>query len=789
MRIKKRDGTTQQWDINKITKAILAAFHEVQPDSVPNITESLNRIYYLCVNKSLLTPVVEQDTVDIEFIQDAVETVLMRSYPEVAKAYIVYRAKRTEIREQRMTPDPMALGDYIHMAKYARHDDRLHRRETYEETVSRVCQMHLDKFPQHAEEIAKAFDFVHKKKILPSMRSMQFGGVAAEVNNARIYNCSFSHCDRIRVFQETIYLLLCGCGVGCSVQWRHVDRLPPVKFIDSTKVRHFAIPDTIEGWADAIGELFNCYYRTGDYFEPCYAGIRDEGELLRTSGGKAPGHLPLKTAIEAIRAVLDKAQGRKLRPVECFDIFSFEALAVLAGGIRRSSLIMLFSPEDTEMMYSKVPGNFQPSSKDHPGINSQREMANISAMFLRSRVTKEEFTRIIELSQLYYGEPGFYFTDDLDYGTNPCGEIGLNPILQLDLRYSTEDMMKIQKWSLDPGEGCRMLNEYTLAVSGFAFCNLCEINGAVCETPQDFYDACEQAAIIGTLQATYTQFPYLGDRSRLICERDALLGVGICGMMDNPGIFFDPLVLRAGVNLINNVNLQWSKKLGIRPSQRSTCVKPGGTAPLELGGVSSGITPQHARRFFRRVTANKNEPPAQYFRKYNPHMVEVKSNGDWSLIFPCEVPETAITVKEQLAADFIDKVFTVYENWIIPGTWAQGCKVRVIEDGGVGIPNYSPRLTHNVSCSVTIRDGEMSEIVETIWENRHRIAAMSFVPLMLDKLFAYAPREAVSTPADEAKWNYLISNYVPVPWKKMVEDVGHVNLTMTPACSGDKCEI
>ncbi len=765
MRIKKRDGTFQAFDDKKVQRAMLAAFHEVMPDSIPNVGPLVGEVFKR----------ISGDLPEVETVQDIVEKVLMEKYPDVAKAYILYRAKRNELRVERRKPDPLALADYIHEAKYARHDERLKRRETYEETVARVAQMHVNKFPEYESLIRDSFELVNKKLVLPSMRSMQFGGEAAEVNNARIYNCCFTHCDRIRVFQESIYLLLCGCGVGASVQWRHVDRLPPIRFIDRTRVHHFAVPDTIEGWADAIGELFQCYFVSGAYFEPCYAGIRDEGRVLRTSGGKAPGHLPLKTAIEAIRALLDKAQGRKLRPVECFDIFSFEALAVLAGGIRRSSLIMLFSPEDTEMMYSKVSGNFMPASASNPGVNAQREMANISAMFLRDKVQHHEFKRIIELSQACFGEPGFYFTDDLDYGTNPCGEIGLNPVLTV----TPLSAMALGKGKVEPGNGVRIVDAMSanpmVKISGFAFCNLCEINGAICTTASTFYEACNAASLIGTLQAAYTDFPYLGPVSELIAQRDSLLGVGICGMMDNPNICFDPAVLRKGAELVRNTNIRVAGMIGIPPSQRSTCVKPGGTAPLELGGVSSGITPQHARRFFRRVTANKNEPPAIYFRKFNPHMVDVKPNGDWSLIFPCEVPETAITVKDQLALDFIEKVFTVYENWIVPGT---------IPGGG-----DSPGLTHNVSCTVTIRDNEMEDVVETIWKNRRRIAAMSFVPLIFDKMFSFMPREAISTPADEAKWNYLLANYVPVPWDEMVEDSGNVNHGISPACSGDKCEL
>lgn len=678
--------------------------------------------------------------VEIEVVQDIIEKALMSyNYPDVAKAYIIYRHERAKVRSLRTEPDPRALSDYIHVAKYAKYDSVKGRRETYEETVTRVKNMYLSKFPQIPDLIERAFNLVYQQRVLPSMRSMQFAGLGIETHNARMYNCSFTLIDREDVFSQIFYLLLCGCGVGYSVQWKHIEKLPRLQYVNRKNVYHHLIGDTIEGWADAIDHLIHSYTYGGRYVEFNYSEVRSEGSPLITTGGVAPGHLPLKECIEAVRTILDKCQGRQMRPIECHDIICHIAEAVLSGGIRRSSLMCIFSPEDTEMIYCKTPGHFNPQT----GHNKQREMANNSAALLRRTVTKDVFSRIIRVSSENYGDPGFFFTNNLDYGTNPCGEIGLNPVLD---------------------------ENYT----GFSFCNLCEINAAKNLTHKDFLEAARAASFIGTLQASYTEFPYLGQATEAIARRDALLGVGITGMMDNP-LSLDPNLQIEAASIVLAENERIAKIIGINPCARATTVKPSGTASLELGGVGSGIHPHHSRRYFRRVTANVNETVAQFFMKYNPHMVEKKPNGDLSLIFPVQVPSYAIVNKDLSAMKFIDYVLSTYNYWIRPGTR------KHLDDA----------LTHNVSCTVTVKPEELKEVIDCVWDNRASIAAMSFAPVILDKLFPFAPRESVTTQEDEMKWKYLLDNYKPVSWKdfweQSPESVSRRNLEA--ACQGGQCEL
>jgi ribonucleoside-diphosphate reductase alpha chain len=518
--------------------------------------------------------------------------------------------------------------------------------------------------------------------------------------------------------------------VGFSVQWIHVEKLPRLNKIGRT-VRHYTIADSIEGWANALTELMYSFI-SGQHIEFDYSEIRPEGAYLKTSGGIAPGHLPLKEALENIRQILLGAQGRQLRPIECHDIICHSAEAVLAGGIRRSSLISLFSYEDTEMLYAKSQGAFNPVT----GLNAQRAMANNSAVINR-KSSKEIFYRIIRIAEEGWGDPGFFFTDNLDYGCNPCGEIGILPT------YGDK--------------------------TGFGFCNLCEVNMAAITSEGELWEAVKAATIIGTLQAGYTDFPYLGYVTEQLVRRDSLLGISLTGMMDNPELSFDPKVQKKCAELVKEMNLILAPEIGVNLAKRCTTIKPGGTAPLELGGVASGIHPHHARRYFRRVTANPLEPAFLHFRKINPHMIEEKPNGDFCIVFPVQVSSNAKTVKEMSALDFMKTIFSTYDNWIVPGT----------REG---------TLTHNVSATVTISPDEKDAVIQKVWENRSRIAAMSFATRMLDKKFPFAPREEV-TPADESRWNYLIENYRPVDWTK-IEEPGIEILNADCECGSQKgCSI
>lgn len=672
LKIQKRNGEYVDYDAGRILRAIrLAGLDEKQ---VPSVFESISNI---------LT-----DGVHVEWIQDRIEEILMHHDDDVAKRYILYRESRAQ---QRIKPNPNAISDYILHSKYAK------KGEDWEEVVNRNATMHCLRWPELEQEILEVYDdYVLPKKVLPSMRSLQFAGSAIESHNARMFNCSFSHCNRIDFFGEMFYLLLAGCGVGYSVQRHHVAMLP--EFKPQKHVTFYALEDTIESWADAI-KLLLYGAEEGSYVEFDYSRIRPAGSPL-SSGGVAPGHVPLKLCIEKIREMIPVG---KLTPIQAHDICCVIAMAVLSGGIRRSSLISLFSPDDQEMVLAKTGDWFN----RHPW----RSMANNSGVFLRGDFDKPAFDKIFD-SMKEYGEPGFFFTNNLNYGTNPCGEIGLNP-----------------------------------GPKSFSFCNLTEINGATVEG--DLIERARAAAFIGTLQAAYTDFKYLNEQSKFVADEQALLGVSITGIMDNSDCRDSVLQYEAAKAAVEE-NARVADIIGIFKAQRVTTVKPSGTASLLLGGIGSGHHSHHSERYIRRVTANPREPVFQEFRKQNSHMCEEKPNGDWVISFPMLAPSGSILVEHLKDTDFMDKIFATYANWIVPGS-------------------STVDLTHNISCTVSVQNWNAVKVC--LLNNLDSTQAMSFIQAD-SKKYPYMPREAVRDSVQFAQWKALIDGYKSVEYSSGMTDRG-----------------
>lgn len=678
------------------------------------------------------------------------------------------------------------LQDYIAVSRYARYDARKRRRETWAEAVSRVCDMHLGRFadrslddvlaaalqageaqpseaaligqfPTLHDAITAAYAAVEEKRVLPSMRSLQFGGEAILQKHARIYNCAFLHIDRLESLRESLYLLLCGCGVGFSVQQQHVARLPDLAPLAAaeTPVETWVVGDTIEGWADALHALVTAAVE-GRRITFDYSEIRPAGAPLRTSGGKAPGPEPLMFALDKIAAILRGAAGRQLRPIEVYDCIMWGAKAVLSGGIRRSATICLFSADDEEMGSAKTGNWFE----THP----QRSASNNSAVIVRAHATRAQFDHLFE-AQKQFGEPGFYFVEDADYGANPCVEIGLNP--RITVNAETTARLRELGYEGELREGAVM--------SGVQFCNLTTLSAAAAESPAQFYQLCAHAALIGTLQAGYTDFGYLSPVSRVITEREALLGVSICGILDRPQVLLDEAVLRRGAQVVKAVNLIVARAIGINPAARTTCVKPEGTASLLLG-TSSGLHPHHAVRYFRRVQSNKLCPVFQHFKRSNPHMVEESvydPHGRTEVItFPVEGPDFGIYREEVDALTHLEYIRRVQLAWVQAGRRHE---------------THSPGLHHNVSCTVTVRPGEWDAVAERIWSCRDSFTGIALLPDSGDKAYAQAPREAVATSSDIVRWNGL--TYQDVRYTELCEDEDITELKQVVACAGGACEL
>lgn len=552
------------------------------------------------------------------------------------------------------------LSDLIIYMKYARYLPALQRRESWPEICLRYENMMIGKYPALRGDIRHWMQFVYQKKVLPSMRAMQFAGSAIARNNSRIYNCAYLPIDDVHAFSETLFLLLGGTGVGYSVQYHHVEKLPPIR--KAEKIRKFLIGDSLEGWADAIKVLMKAHFGLSDYLpEFDYSDIRPKGARLVTAGGKAPGPEPLKICVAHVQAVLDrKKDGEKLTPLECHDIMCYLANAVLAGGIRRSAMIALFSAEDEEMLTCKF-GNWWE-------LNEQRGRANNSVVLPRETTSREAFFglwRKIEFSGS--GEPGFYFTNDVDWGTNPCCEIALRP---------------------------------------FQFCNLCEINVSDIFDQQELNERGRAAAFLGTLQAGFTNFHYLREVWRNTTEEDALIGVGMTGIASGRVIKVD---LKEAADAVKQMNLDVSSKLGIQFAARTTTIKPSGTTSIVLG-TSSGIHAWHHDYYVRRVRIGKNEALYAYLLINHPELLEddMMNSKQAIITIPQHAPAGSILRTED-AMQLLERIKRFNTDWVRNG-FRRG------------------NNANNVSATVSIQDGDWEKVGEWMWENKASYNGLSVLP-------------------------------------------------------------
>lgn len=513
------------------------------------------------------------------------------------------------------------LSDLTVYMKYAKFLPELNRRETWEELVTRNMDMHIKKYPQLRDEIKSAYQYVYDKKVLPSMRSMQFGGKPIEISPNRIYNCAYLPIDHLDAFSETMFLLLGGTGVGYSVQKHHVEKLPEIRKPNPNRKRRFLIGDSIEGWADAVKVLFKSYF--GDQLstpEFDYSDIRPKGAQLVTSGGKAPGPQPLRDCLHKLEGMLSaKEDGDRLTPIEVHDMVCQSADAVLAGGIRRAALICLFSADDHEMISCKA-GSWWEN-------NPQRGRANNSAVLLRHKITKDFFMDLwkrVEASGA--GEPGIYLTNDKDWGTNPCCEIALRP------------------------------NQ---------FCNLCEVNVSDIESQEDFNERVRIASFIGTLQAGYTNFHYLRDIWKRTTEKDALIGVSMTGIGSGVVLGYN---MKEAAKIVKEENARVAEIIGINKSARTTTVKPAGTTSLTLG-TSSGIHAWHNDYYIRRIRVGKNEAIYNYMVGAHPELVEdeyFRPHDTAVISVPQKAPEGAI-LRSESPFQLLERVKKVTQEWVKPG--------------------------------------------------------------------------------------------------------------------------
>lgn len=573
------------------------------------------------------------------------------------------------------------LSDLIIYMKYARYIPELQRRELWPEIVARYASMMIEKYPGLQSEIQENLQFVLNKKVLPSMRAMQFAGPAIHRNNSRIYNCAYMPVDDVRAFSEAMFLLLGGTGVGYSVQFHHIEKLP--KITKGLRRKRFLVGDSLEGWADAVKVLLKGYFGESEYLPDFdYSDIRPKGARLVTAGGKAPGPEPLKICLAHLSAILErKENGQQLTSLECHDMMCHIANAVLARGIRRSAMIALFSATDEEMLTCKF-GNWWE-------LNEQRGRANNSVVLMRDEIKESDFMKLwkkIELSGS--GEPGFYFSNHNEWGTNPCCEIALKP---------------------------------------FQFCNLCEVNVSEVRSQEDLNARARAAAFFGTLQAGFTNFHYLREVWKTTTETDALIGVGMTGIASGTVMDMD---LREAAREVKKVNLDVSARIGIAFAARCTTIKPSGTSSIVLG-TSSGIHAWHNDYYLRRIRIGKNEALYEYLQLHHPELLEedLLNSKQAIICIPQKAPAGSILRTEDVM-DLLSRIKKFNEEWVRSG-FRRG-------------ENFN-----NISATVSIKEGEWEKVGNWMWENKASYNGLSVLPYNMGN-YQQAPFEDITQERFEA---------------------------------------
>lgn len=593
---------------------------------------------------------------------------------------------------------------------YLKYKEDEQRYETWEEAVDDVLNTHILKYGEKVRPLIESVrpNYVNKE-ILASQRNLQFRGEQILRHNPKIFNCCVSYAFSPDVFDKGFYVLLCGTGLGINLSTKYVKHLPKLNRRNKG-TKTFIIPDSIEGWQEASKVLISSFCTHPSLLDEYFGfNIRFDYSLIRpkgayiTGGFKAPSHVGLKQSLEKIEQLIYRHLGDndsiEFKSIIAYDIFMHLSDAVLSGGLRRSAMNIVMSPDDEEMVNAKI-GNWR---KEHP----HRARSNNSVGLMKHQFTSGEFKELVSKN---HGDNdlGFVLLEHEDEMFNPCFEIGFNYFNELP-----------------------DLNEAV-----FCFCNLTEINASSCKfktsdnfSEQKFYELCESASILGTLQAGYTEFPFLGKRTEEIVKGEALLGVSITGWMTRPELF-NPEILKKGAEIVKETNKRVAEIIGINQSARTTTVKPSGNASVVLG-TASGIHPEHSKRYFRIMQLNKESETAKWLEKNAPELLEesVWSNtkSDYVVFIPHENLDGTMYKDDMTGVKHLKLIELVQKHWVGNGKNEERC--------------YLPTTKHNVSNTVIIDD--IDEIVDYVYEHQDNFTAISFISNFGDKDFNQAPFTSV----------------------------------------------
>lgn len=619
---------------------------------------------------------------------------------------------------------------FIAVSRYSRWLPQENRRETWDETVDRWWNYFTAKVPQLAER-PDIRDAILNLEVLPSMRGLMTAGPALDRDHTALYNCSYLEIDSIKSFSNLMYILMCGTGVGYSVERRCTDKLPTIPTIHKQFDTVMYVEDSREGWCDSLYQLIDNLYK-GNHYKWDTSKIRKAGERLKTFGGRASGPAPLEEVFRFVTQTFYKAQGRRLSPLECHDICCKIAQSVIVGGVRRSAMISLSDLADREMATCKSGAWWEQSN--------HRALANNSAVYNGRPCMGQFLEEWTDLFNSHSGERGICNRDamkaialaadrdpDIMYGTNPCSEIILRP------------------------------NE---------FCNLSTVVVRANDTADSLARKIEMATIIGTVQSTFTHFPYLSSKDSSWtdnCKEERLLGVSMTGIFDNKlmsGLLGHGKLKHVLSNLKQTAiltNLVWAKKLGINPSKSITCVKPEGTTSC-LANSASGLHPRYADYYYRRVRIDKKDPLYLMMRDAQVPVEDCVMNSASTAVFTFvqSAPPGSLTQDELLAIDHLD-LWLAYQEYY--------CQ-------------HKPSITVNYS------DNEFLPIGQWVWENFDKISGISFLPKS-DHVYAQAPFEKI----DEVTFKGY--NHVAVDYNmlSLYEKEDTTTSSHEMACTAGGCEI
>jgi ribonucleoside-triphosphate reductase (thioredoxin) len=742
VQVRKRDGRIVPFDENCITNAITKAMQvtgEGSRDDAVKVSEQA----VLELNKRFP----DGHIPSIEQIQDAVESALIvMDYAKTAKAYILYRNDRAQIRERKHEIPAHVkklaeeskkyfrnpLAEFVYYRTYSNWIEEEGRRETWIETVDRYVNFMKENVGDKLTdaEYADVREAILKQEAMPSMRLLQFAGKAARTTNVAAYNCSFIAIEKLEDFAEIMYISMCGTGVGFSVERQNVEKLPQIKKQTGKKLAAHAIADSKEGWCDAMTLGLKTWF-DGKDIDFDFSQLRPAGARLKTMGGKSSGPEPLRRALTFARAKVLSKQGRRLSDIDAHDIACKIGECVVAGGVRRSAMISLSDLDSGEMRTAKM-GQFYFSEP-------QRSMANNSAVYLEKPGAETFLDEWLSLVKSKSGERGLF-----NRGSLP------KQIPARRLKALKNDFSKI---------GCNPCGEILLQPK--QFCNLSEVVARAEDTEETLMKKMRIATILGTYQSTLTHFPYLSKDWKQHCEAERLLGVSITGQWDCP-VVRNEYVLRKLRDYSLEVNKEYAARFGVNPSTSITCVKPSGTVSQTVD-ASSGLHPRHAQYYIRRVRISATDSLFQMLKDQKvPYFPEVgqsvSSANTYVIEFPVKAPDGA-TKKDDLTA--IEQL----------GYWK---KVK---------NNYTE---HNPSVTISVGENEWIGVANWLYENWDMLGGLSFLPRE-DHAYLLAPYEEIS----QERYEQMVAKMPAIDFSQILlyEHEDSTDVKKELACVGGVCEI